>query len=255
MKRCPWRSSIVALVLMAGCSAPKETTKVGALKPELTITLGSINLASHTKRIEKRDVVSMARTLKREQVDVLALQSVTRYPGLENRIDLVKELAAQTDLRQAFGEMVNSGGKQTGNAVFSTYPLHSNTNVMYDGVKSAGFEAALATVIDGGVRDIAVVSLQLPEKASARDLDACLSKVQEHIGGEHSMPTILFGNLPSADSNPSFAEFKIPTAKSGAARTWYSNNGSLSVLSTRTVETDLGPMAVFQFGLFRQTSK
>ena len=69
------------------------------------ITVASLNLTNLNKRIKRADITRLWQQLKSEQVEVLAIQNLTRYPGVSTRIDPVAELARQADWRQAFGEM------------------------------------------------------------------------------------------------------------------------------------------------------
>jgi endonuclease/exonuclease/phosphatase family metal-dependent hydrolase len=252
---------IIALLMLAGCSAP-QTQKVdtGAdtvLKPELTLQVASLNLANHNKRIEKKDIERLSKILKKEQIEVLSVQGITRYPGVETRVDFVNELIAKSDMRHVFGEMMNSSGRQTGNGIFSSYPLRNNHNQPFDGVKSASFEAALQSSVDGGVRDIVLVSTLLPPKASETDQSACLRMISKNIGANE--PLIVTGNLPLSERVRSIGRYEDVSDAAGASKTknlathiWYASDGVLKLIGARTLETDFGTMLIAQFGLFRQ---
>jgi len=146
-----------------------KSEKAFARKPEIILQIASLNLGNFNKRIEKKYIVELAKVLKREQVDVLTVQGITRYPGVPTRVDFINELSVQTDWRNAFGEMMNISGRQTGNAVFSSYPILSQHNQTFDHLKTASFEAALHASIDAGVHSLTVVSVQMPPKATAEE--------------------------------------------------------------------------------------
>jgi hypothetical protein len=249
-------ATLVAVMLFAlmfsGCPSTKEIKKEEAFKPELTLTVASLNLASFNRRMEKKDVAALVRVLKREQVDILAVQSITRYPGLDTRLDFVKELSAAGDLRQAFGEMVNSGGKQTGNAVFSSFPMRSNVNVPFGSVKSAGFDAGILAIVDGGVRDIWIGSVQLPPKHSPDDAAACMRLVVKELPTEEITPMVLTGSLPEVEAQGRFSEFRVTGSKAAANRFWYTKQAGLEITGSRSAETDLGPLSIIQVGVTRQ---
>jgi len=250
---------VIALLILAGCSAP-QTQKVdteATMKPELTLQVASLNMSSLNKRIEKKDIERFSRMLKKEQIEVLSVQGITRYPGVETRVDFVNELIAKSDLRHAFGEMMNSSGRQTGNGIFSSYPLRNNHNQPFEGVKSASFEAALQSSVDGGVKDIVVVSTLLPSKASETEQSACLRMISKNTDSKE--PLIVTGNLPLSERVRSIGRYEDVSDATGASKTknltthiWYTSDGMLKLIGARTLETDFGTMLVAQFGLFRQ---
>lgn len=250
---------VVSLLVLAGCLAPqthKGDTEAAA-KPELTLQVASLNLSSLNKRIEKKDIERFSRMLKEEQIEVLSVQGITRYPSVETRVDFVNELIGKSDMRHAFGEMINSSGRQTGNGIFSSYPLHNNHNQPFEGVKSASFEAALQSSVDGGVKDIVIVSTLLPSKASETEQSACLRMISKNTDSQE--PLIVTGNLPPSERVRLVGRYEDVSDAAGASKTkdlttriWYTSDRMLKLMSARTVETDFGTMLVAQFGLFRQ---
>lgn len=252
---------IIALLVLAGCSAPQtqkvDTGAEAAMKPELTLQVASLNLSSLNKRIEKKDIERLSKMLKKEQIEVLSVQGITRYPGVETRVDFVNELIAKSDMRHAFGEMMNSSGRQTGNGIFSSYPLRNNHNQPFEGVKSASFEAALQSSVDGGVKDIVIVSTLLPTNASETDQSTCLRMISKNTVTKE--PLIVTGNLPLSERVRSIGRYEDVSDAADESKTknltthiWYASDGMLKLIGTRTLETDFGTMLIARFGLFRQ---
>ena len=160
------------------------------------------------------------------------------------------------DWRNAFGEMMNISGRQTGNAVFSSYPILSQHNQTFDHLKTASFEAALQATIDVGVRSLAIVSVQLPPKATAEEEAQCMRLIAVPNPDGSNQTTVITGNLSSSEAvrtSNSFTE--VPQSKSAKGTTpsvWYSANASFQLLASHTVETELGKLIIIQLGLFRQ---
>jgi hypothetical protein len=254
-------AGLLALLLITGCSAPttnKTTLNTAPREPDITLQVASLNLSEFNKRFGKNEIGKFAKFLKNNQVDVLSVQGITRYPGLESRVDFVKELVAKTDMRYTFGEMYNSAGRQDGNAIFSSFPQRNNHNDAFDGVKSADFEAALQSSVDGGVKDVIVVSTVLPPKASEADQFACMNIIAKKSVALPNQPMIVTGNLPISESirekgayEDAAESAKRANEKNLHTRIWFTKDGSLKLLGTRTVETEFGPMVIAQFGLFR----
>ncbi|MCU0453394.1 MAG: hypothetical protein MUE68_07025 [Bacteroidetes bacterium] len=238
-----------AMLWSSGCvTTPKATqTEIAPPKPELRLIVASLNLTNLNKRIERPDIQRLWQQLKAEQIEVLALQNLSRYPGVATRVDLVNELAKLADWRHAFGETAEFSGRQVGNAVLSAYPIRSNANEGYKGVRSAVNEGSLHAVIDGGVRDLLIVSAQLPPKASAPDQAACVGSIRS-ARADGRMPMIVAGNLPA--SAKGFTE--IDGAAASMTRMVFDGNGILQPVSTKKLETPLGTVVVVVFDLYRQ---
>ncbi len=252
-------SLITLALLFAGCPATKETAKEEAPPPpptlekkpvaaDLTLTVASINLSSVAKRIEKKDIENLAAILKKEKADIVTVQGISRYPGLSTRIDVVDEIAKAMEMRSAFGESMTLSGRQTGNAVFSAYPIRSNDNLHYQGISSVNSESALQVVIDGGSRDIVVVSTLLPEQASANDISKCVSSLTSIPRAYDGNPVIITGNTPP----PKSEVFKTEqVSRNGTHRIWYTAEG-LKPASTTSTESELGTIMLTQFGVYRK---
>jgi endonuclease/exonuclease/phosphatase family metal-dependent hydrolase len=256
------RTGLIILLAAAGCSAPttkkSDTESAVPRKPESTMQVASLNLSSFNKLFEKKQIDQFAKLLKKEQIDILAVQGITRYPGIERHVDFVNELVAQSEMQQVFGEMFNNSGRQSGNGIFSVYPLRNNHNEPFDGVKSALFEAALETSVDRGIKDVVVVSTTLPPKAPESDQSKCLRIISEKGIAGTNQPMVVTGNLPSSATIRELGRFQDVMDSDGrmggkklATKIWYTDDGSLKVLGVRTVETDFGTMLVAQFGLFQ----
>ena len=248
---------LVSVLVYCGCPSislkdEKEITR----KPEIIIHIASLNLGNLNKRIEQKYIVELAKVLKREQVEVLAVQGISRYLGVASRVDFVNELSVQTDWRNAFGEMMNISGRQTGNAVFSSYPILSQHNQTFDHLKRASFEAALQATIDAGIRSLVVVSVQMPPKATEEEEAQCMQIIAASNSDGNNQTTVITGNLSSSEAvrtSNSFTEVPQSEFERGTTPSvWYSANASFQLLASRTVRTELGSLIIAQLGLFRQ---
>ncbi|MGD1044847.1 MAG: hypothetical protein ABR936_05910 [Bacteroidota bacterium] len=253
------RAFVFTLIILCFCSCatpPKAEKETTLRKPEITIQIASINLANLNKRIERSNINELVKILKSEQVDILAVQGISRYPGVAARVDFVNELSAKTEWHNVFGEMLNISGKQTGNAIFSMYPILSHQNFSWDRVISTSFDAALQATVDAGARSLTVVSTQLPAKATTNEQAQCSKFIAAMNPETTDQLTIVAGNLPTEEiirTANSFAEVPPPEfAKSAISRIWYSANTSIQLFAFRSVETELGTLVIAQFGLSRQ---
>lgn len=253
---------LIGLLFLAGCSAPPTVTKSDAPPPPqpklaLSIKVACVDLSGHGKRIEKKDIELFSAVLKKEQIEILAVQGITRYPNVKTRVDFVSELAAQMDMRHAFGESIDISGRQLGNAVFSIYPIRSNQKKEYD-VPSAFTETALVVAIDAGVRDVGIVSTRLPSRATSEEQATCIRTIAE-MQKNPDVPFVVTGNLPTYRKSRDFEKFtdlqiSLPdgSAKLLSSRLWYVQGDLFKAVNARTVKTDLGTLTVAEFGLYQQ---
>jgi endonuclease/exonuclease/phosphatase family metal-dependent hydrolase len=250
--------------LLIGCSSAKEVKKEELPpppapvakkpgEPDLIVKVASINLANLGKRIEADDIDKIDAALKKGKIDIVTLQGVSRYPNVATRIDIVDSLALRLEMRHVFGETIQLSGRQNGNAVFSAYPIKSDENSHYEGIRSDKFEAALQAVVDCGVRDVVVVSTGIPDPLTEEDRRTIANKMSSFGIQYLSEPLIITGNLPTPEelrTSSQYATLK-PMSFEGAPRIWFSAGGALKLLGQSITITPLGPMTVAEFGLFR----
>ncbi len=268
MKNFPRHRSVIGLLSVgcllwfAGCPSPPETQKpqpppspAGGKKPagpEITFEFATLDIAGHQGRIEQTDIDQLAQYLRREKIDILAVQGIIRYPGLQTRIDFVDALSAEAGMRNAFGETITLNGRQGGNAVFSGFPIKTTGNSHYIEMQGTGFEAALQAVVDCGLRDVVFVSTRLPEDAGTGEETDVMSTFTALGTSYLDHPIIISGNLPQAAiMQPPAAYAEVQTANAGHTKVWYTNDGSLKILQTKTDTTRFGRITLVQFGLFR----
>jgi len=248
LSQTSWWILLAAMSLYMGCgTAPKAEQGTSTPKPELTINVATLNLSGLNKRIERTDIARLWQTLKAEQIEILAMQNVSRYPGVATRIDPVEELAKQADWRKTFGETADFSGRQVGNAVLAAYPIRSSSSHSYPGIRSAMNDGALQAVVDGGVRDLLVISAQLPAKASAADHAKCVAIITKSRADDR-MPMIVMGNLPQVSEGLT----NVEGGESLSTRVMYDGLGTLQPTSTSAVNTPLGRMVIVRFAVFRQ---
>ena len=257
----------VMALLVIGCSSTKEVKKEElpppppptpvvkkATDPDITFKIASIDLGKLARRIELKDIDGLAGELKKQKIDILTLQGVSRYPEVATRIDIIDSLSSRTDMRKIFGETIELSGRQTGNAILCSYPVRSNENTHYDGLHSDNFEAALQGVIDCGARDVIIVSTGLPDTMSEDDKRTIANKMSSFGIQYLNIPMIITGNLPTPDELRTSAQYAAlkPMSFDDAPRIWFSTGGALKLIGQSISSTIVGSMTVAEFGLFRK---
>jgi len=207
----------------------------------VTLVVAGLDLSGWSGRIEQDRVGELAAVLRREKIDVLAVQGITRYPTLTTRTDFVDELARAMEYRQAFGETISLSGRETGNAVFSAYPIQSSDNRHYEGLSGTGFESAMHALVDAGAREIAFVSTRTPGQPSAADRTRCQQTIDSIAGLYGGGPVVVLGNLASLRPGQGWTDASPGAGASG--RLWFTGGG-LTGSGSRTVQTVFGPLTV-----------
>lgn len=250
-------TSLTIIIALAGCQPPRQIIEETPpppppvskeVSPDITLTFASIDMSQFRKKIELGDIQKFARQLKSDSIDILSMRGITRYPDLKSRADIVESLAKEADMRKSFGETINLGGRQSGNAVFSVYPIRSSENLQFTGIKSTGFEAAMQTIVDCGARTIIVVSTHITEKASHEDISRIVNSVGKLPETFEGYPIILSGNFEPGRIGERFAP--VDSGNAGKMETWYRADGSLNTLSRKTARSVFGDMHLTKFGIF-----
>ena len=176
---------------------PKEAPAPSKPAPSTMLRVASLDLSKFSGRITQGQIEELASIITEREIEVLAIQGITRYPTLKSRPDLVDGLAAATGMRNAFGETINVSGRQSGNAVLSAYQVNSSDSKAFEGVSGLNFEGALRVIVDAGARPVVVVSTLLPAPLSERDAKICLKTIEGMTAERGKDPLLVMGNLPS----------------------------------------------------------
>lgn len=244
---------LFSVLIIDGCRPANEvaenkvepTPPPKTLEPAITFNIASLNLSKYTTKISQQSVKKLATQLNVEDVQVIALQSVTRYPELKNRIDFIIELQKTTEMYFKFGETQNFSGRQIGNAIFSIYPFRSSENFEFKKIKS--LNTSLNAAIDVGVANLLVSSLTIPEKLSSSEQNYFLSELNIIHSNFNLPPWIVAGNIKSINRKLlSDADYNI---EEGVA---HRQTETLKLLETRIVATDFGKIMICKFGLFNK---
>ncbi len=247
---------LAAVLWLWGCGSTAPTTPAAAgaetapaapAKPAMTMRVASLDVSAYRGRVEQKQVDELAGLLKSMKIDLIALQGITRYPGVATRTDLVDALGAATGMRASFGETIAVSGRQSGNAVLSTYPIQSSDNRSYPDLSGNGFEGALQAIVDAGARQVVILSTRLPDPLSRRDLGICTGTLNGIAAEYPKDPLIVMGNLPAAPGDGLWMDTGSPA--DGQSFSWFAPRG-LSARSGRGARCALGELRVADVEIF-----
>ena len=224
--------------------------------PDIVIRFGSIALSTLNRKLDMSDIRQLSTVLRKDTVDILAMQNITRYPDLPDREDIVSDLQRATGMYAVFGETVSLNGRQNGNATFSYYPIQSRQNTPYQNLHSLNFESAFQTIIDCGAQTVVVVSTLLPDKTTLDEQSSIVTALENFSTFYVDHPIIIGGNLPRADFVRSMTRYNDVHAlpPGDASRIWYSKTDDLLPLHIKTERISLGVISIAEFAVFRSSN-
>jgi endonuclease/exonuclease/phosphatase family metal-dependent hydrolase len=255
--------TMLLITMIAGCGPAGEVKQPEKVEPVLspkeptpaiTINVATLNLSKAGTKYEKQYISKMADIIKQEDIQLISLQGVTRYPEVSSRVDFIDELRLQTDMYQKFGETQNYSGRQIGNAVLSAYPVKNSENIEYKKLKT--FSTALATSIDAGVGNVVFVSTLLPDDFPLSEKINCIELLVQIQKKYQSVFFIVAGNV-SMLGNDNLKDYKMKLgeikSQNISSQVTFVQNEALKLLNTATVDTHYGTMQIYKFGLFNQS--
>jgi hypothetical protein len=259
--------AILILLTLAGCKPSEEPAKPEKIDPiimpkepipAIIINLATINLSKLNTLYHKNDLIKLGEIIKLEDIQILTVQSVTRYPELPKRLDIIEEIKNLTDMNAKFGETENNSGRQSGNAVFSIYPIKNPDNMEYKSYNN--LSTALGVTIDAGIGNIFVVSTSVPLHLTTESLSELISFREKHL----CSTGIITGNFGESLSNNfknsgtinydktkiEFVTTSLIKRKGYYRYLFYFRDDSIKILDKKIVDTPIGLVFVYKFGLF-----
>ncbi len=163
--------SVLVFILAVAIDSCAPSKEVGVTPPtakkELTTTFKILSLnVRHTLK-EKSDVQKLTKFIKKSGAEIVTLQQIERPAEGKTGFDAVKELAKQAEMYDYFGKARFLEGYDSGNALFSIYPV-KQTSVRSLPVEKGKVRRSLAFgVVDVGLREVGVASTELDEGSSS----------------------------------------------------------------------------------------
>ncbi len=199
LRRTRSDSALAVVAVLAFALSSCAPMKVATVAPPAgkkplssTFKILSVNVR-HTLKA-KSDTRRLAKLIKSTGADIVAVQQIERPEEGKTDFDAVQELAKQTEMYDFFGKARYFEGFDSGNALFSTYPV-KQTVVQPLPVEEGKVRRSLAFgVIDVGLREVGVSSTELDEESSSdrvNEAEEIISLAQSY----DSLPFIVCGNF------------------------------------------------------------
>ena len=177
-------SAVLSLCIFAGAAEPSEKV----------LRVLAYNIKHGQGMDGKVDVERIARVIKAQQPDLVALQEVDKHCRRSGNQDIAARLGELLGMEHRFGKAIPFQGGEYGNAVLSRLPIKSATTHALP--KSSEPRAALEVVVEVQGKPMSFVSLHL-ERNSGGQRNA-QTKALVELFTERPHPVILAGDYNAA---------------------------------------------------------
>lgn len=177
---------------LLSCSSTKEvSTKITAPpKPLATFKVMSLNTAHALK--SKSDVRRFVQWMKTIAPDVVALQEIDVPLEGKTGFDAPAEVAKEAEMYQFFGMARYWNGRNSGNALLSTYPILSSRVESLPVGKGKVRRSLAYGVVDLGVRSVAFASTELDDQSSF-EREQQVKEIFHLAQQDHEFPLVVCG--------------------------------------------------------------
>lgn len=126
----------------------------------------------------KLDLKRIARVIKEERADLVALQEVDRGAERTQKRDVAAELAALTGMKFEFGKNLDFQGGAYGNAILSRFPLSELTNTLLKMVRAGELRGVLQARVALGGRSLVFMATHLDHRAPDEDRVSSVQQIK-----------------------------------------------------------------------------
>ncbi len=182
---------------------------LGQDRPEPVLRVLTFNI-HHGEGLDGRlDLERIARVIKAERADVVALQEVDRGTERTQKRDVAAELAALTGLRFEFGKNLDFQGGAYGNAILSRFPLTQVTNTLLRMVRPGEQRGILQARITVGGRSLVFMATHLDHRSPDDDRVSSVQQIRELAAAwPKDLPIIIAGDFNDSPTSRTHREMK-----------------------------------------------
>jgi endonuclease/exonuclease/phosphatase family metal-dependent hydrolase len=147
---------LLSFILVLVCAAPAAPAR-----GRVRLSVMSYNIHVGVGMDKKLDLARIAEVIRRERVDLVALQEVDRGVERTGRVDEVRELARLTGMDFAFAHNLDYQGGQYGVAVLSRFPILAIDHRRYANRRERERRGFLRVEVEVGGRRLNFVNTHL----------------------------------------------------------------------------------------------
>ena len=186
-----------AAIFLPGCQTATDipkTTKSQPAKP-IIFRVMTYNIHHGEGLDGKVDLLRIAQLIKREGVDIVALQEVDKGVERTQRRDFPTELAALTGMTCIFSNNFNYQGGEYGNAVLTKFPVVRWTNTHYEMLRPGEQRGILELILNVHGRELAFLNTHIDYRPEDVERWLNCSEIEVIQQRNRKLPTIMCGDF------------------------------------------------------------
>jgi endonuclease/exonuclease/phosphatase family metal-dependent hydrolase len=179
----------LGLLLLVGCQhSPHDATP-------LTIRVMTYNIHHGRGMDGEVDLGRIAKLIREQEVDLVALQEVDKGTQRTDGIDIAAELARLTGMHFVFAKNIDFQGGEYGNAILSRQPILSSTNRHYKMLRPGEQRGLLSATIGFGGRVITFASTHLDFRPDPAERISNMGEIEEFVSAAGKNPVVIAGDF------------------------------------------------------------
>ncbi len=156
----------------------------------------------------KLDLERIAKLIRQQQADIVALQEVDRGVERTARRDLIVELAALTKMSYAFGKNIDYQGGDYGNAILSRFPIVKQQNLHYKMLRPGEQRGLLQVVLKVEGKQLLLLNTHLDYRGDDAERLKNIDEIRQILEQYKSLPVILCGDFNDTPNSPTHRKVK-----------------------------------------------
>ena len=156
----------------------------------------------------KVDIDRIAKLIKSEKPDVVALQEIDRGVERSGKLDIITKLADLTDMTYAFGKTIEYHGGDYGNAFLTRFPIIEERNHLFKMTNQGEQRGLLQLVLDVSGEEIVVANTHLESGSDDSARFAAVGELTKTLQSYSSRPVVVCGDFNDSPESRAVTELK-----------------------------------------------